>query len=133
MKNKIKEVVKNTLSEALADQFETLGGAILEVNVNATKAKKLGTLGVIVGGCALVHSVMVARQNVELAKKVNDMESEFGETVDEMHDQIQDQIYDLVETVREYDTQMKNMKHHPGSFAAGASTDSKIEEEKVEE
>lgn len=129
MKNKIKEVVKSTLSEALADQFETLGVAILEVNANTTKAKKLGTLGVIVGAGALVHSVMVGRQNVELVKKVNDMESEFGEAVYGM----QDQIDDLIETVRDYDAQMKNMEHHPCSCAAGAGTNPETEEEKVED
>ena len=128
MKNKVKEVVKNTLNEALRDQFETISKAVLTVNTKADKAKKLGTIGVIVGTGALIHSVMVGRQNVELVGKLDDMENEFGEAIDEM----QDQIDDLVETVKEYDNQMKKMSPHECS-CGGAATESGTNPQKDDE
>ena len=102
MNKSIKEVAKKTIAEAIRPELKSVAEQFAK---QTASAKKTGTIGIIVGAGALVHSIMVGRQNVALLNKIKEQNG----TIDEM----QDEIDSLIEASNSYDAQVDEMKPAP--------------------
>ena len=98
MNKSIKEIAKKTIAEAIRPELKSVAEQFAK---QTSSAKKTATLGIIVGAGALVHSIMVGRQNVALLNKMKDQST----TIDQM----QTEIDSLIEASNNYDAQVDEM------------------------
>lgn len=95
MNKSIKEIAKKTIAEAIRPELKSVAEQFAK---QTASAKKSGTIGIIVGATAMVHSIMVGRQNVTLLNKMK-------EQSDAM-EQMQSEIDSLIEASNNYDAQV---------------------------
>lgn len=122
IRNKVKEVVKNTLSEALSDQLDVISGVVISVSAKADTAKKLGTIGVVVGAGAVIRSAMINMQNAKLTTRINIMESDLGKTINRI-DELEDELVRYMEYVDEEDYYTNESNNHESQPSSAVQSD----------
>lgn len=106
MMNEVKKVLESKMVDACSKEFSKIASSFEQVNKNTNAAKKFGIVGIVMGTGAMIYSIAVGRQNVQLLKEIGTMNDKH---VSDLED-LQEAIDDLEDVVREYDASVEKMR-----------------------